>query len=67
MELYFDDGTNPTDEIVRTFLDVADRIIESGGAVAVHVCLFAFLVRSKLMILSVRQASDAQEPSSEPI
>ncbi|PPR02462.1 hypothetical protein CVT24_002011 [Panaeolus cyanescens] len=36
MELYFDDGTNPTDEIVRTFLDVADRVIESGGVVAVH-------------------------------
>ncbi|KAF4619727.1 hypothetical protein D9613_005420 [Agrocybe pediades] len=36
MELYFDDGTNPTDEIVRTFLDVADRIVESGGVVAVH-------------------------------
>lgn len=38
MELYFDDGTNPTDEIVRTFIDVADRVIEGGGVVAVHVC-----------------------------
>lgn len=38
MELYFDDGTNPTDEIVRTFLDVADKVIEAGGVVAVHVC-----------------------------
>lgn len=37
MELYFDDGTNPTDEIVRTFIDVADRVIEAGGVVAVHV------------------------------
>ncbi|KAF9008809.1 phosphatases II [Cyathus striatus] len=36
MELYFDDGTNPTDEIVRTFIDVADRVIERGGVVAVH-------------------------------
>ncbi|KAJ3514887.1 hypothetical protein NLJ89_g2108 [Agrocybe chaxingu] len=36
MELYFDDGTNPTDDIVRTFIDVADRVIESGGVVAVH-------------------------------
>ncbi|TFK29248.1 phospho protein phosphatase [Coprinopsis marcescibilis] len=36
LELYFDDGTNPTDEIVRTFLDVSDKIIESGGVVAVH-------------------------------
>ncbi|KAG5339357.1 hypothetical protein C0989_004599 [Termitomyces sp. Mn162] len=36
MELYFDDGTNPTDEIVRTFIDVSERVIESGGVVAVH-------------------------------
>jgi len=39
MELYFDDGTNPTDEIVRTFIDTADRIVEAGGVVAVHVSL----------------------------
>lgn len=39
MELYFDDGTNPTDEIVRTFIDVADSVIKAGGVVAVHVCL----------------------------
>jgi len=37
MELYFDDGTNPTDEIVRTFINIVDRIVESGGVVAVHV------------------------------
>ena len=37
MELYFDDGTNPTDDIVRTFIDTSDRIIENGGVVAVHV------------------------------
>lgn len=36
-ELYFDDGTNPTDEIVRKFIDMADAVIESGGVVAVHV------------------------------
>ncbi|KAH8106177.1 tyrosine protein phosphatase [Cristinia sonorae] len=35
-ELYFDDGTNPTDEIVRKFLDMADAVIEAGGVVAVH-------------------------------
>lgn len=40
MELYFDDGTNPTDEIVRTFIEVADRVVESGGVVAVHVSDF---------------------------
>jgi cell division cycle 14 len=42
MELYFDDGTNPTDEIVRTFIDTSDRIIESGGVVAVHVSITVF-------------------------
>ncbi|KAJ3490286.1 hypothetical protein NLI96_g1535 [Meripilus lineatus] len=35
-ELYFDDGTNPTDEIVRRFIDMADEVIENGGVVAVH-------------------------------
>jgi cell division cycle 14 len=37
IELYFDDGTNPTDEIVRTFIDLADPIVEAGGVIAVHV------------------------------
>lgn len=37
LELYFDDGTNPTDEIVRTFLEYADSIVEGGGVIAVHV------------------------------
>ncbi|KAH8830599.1 tyrosine protein phosphatase [Flagelloscypha sp. PMI_526] len=36
MELYFDDGTNPTDEIVRQFIEVSDPIVEAGGVVAVH-------------------------------
>ncbi|KIL00289.1 hypothetical protein PAXRUDRAFT_286448 [Paxillus rubicundulus Ve08.2h10] len=35
-ELYFDDGTNPTDEIVRTFIDLSDSIVEGGGVIAVH-------------------------------
>lgn len=35
-ELYFDDGTNPTDDIVRKFIDMADEVIENGGVVAVH-------------------------------
>lgn len=36
-ELYFDDGTNPTDEIVRKFINLADEVVEAGGAIAVHV------------------------------
>ncbi|TFY74524.1 hypothetical protein EWM64_g9488, partial [Hericium alpestre] len=36
LELYFDDGTNPTDEIVRRFIDVSDEVIQAGGVVAVH-------------------------------
>lgn len=36
-ELYFDDGTNPTDEIVRKFINMADEVVEAGGAIAVHV------------------------------
>lgn len=55
MELYFDDGTNPTDEIVRTFIDVADRIIEGGGVVAVHVSLRSSLT-SSLTSFSAKQA-----------
>ncbi|CCM05656.1 uncharacterized protein FIBRA_07886 [Fibroporia radiculosa] len=35
-ELYFDDGTNPTDEIVRKFIDMADEVVDAGGVVAVH-------------------------------
>ena len=38
-ELYFDDDTNPTDEIVRKFIDMADEVIERGGVVAVHVSI----------------------------
>jgi cell division cycle 14 len=37
VELFFEDGTNPTDEIVRSFIDMADRVIGNGGVVAVHV------------------------------
>lgn len=43
VELYFDDGTNPTDEIVRKFIDMADEVIEGGGVVAVHVRMRAVL------------------------
>ncbi|KAG9079621.1 cell division control protein 14 [Ceratobasidium sp. UAMH 11750] len=36
LDLYFDDGTNPPDELTRTFIAKSDAIIEAGGAVAVH-------------------------------
>ncbi|KIJ32361.1 hypothetical protein M422DRAFT_184583 [Sphaerobolus stellatus SS14] len=36
LELYFDDGTNPTDEIVRKFIQVSDAILEQKGVVAIH-------------------------------
>ncbi|KAH9813578.1 protein-tyrosine phosphatase-like protein [Melampsora americana] len=35
-EMYFDDGTNPTMDMVREFITMCDRIIEDGGVVAVH-------------------------------
>lgn len=31
MELYFDDGTNPSDEIVRKFIALSERVISNGG------------------------------------
>ena len=37
LELYFDDGTNPTDEIVREFIARSETVFENGGAVAIHV------------------------------
>ncbi|CAE6445627.1 unnamed protein product [Rhizoctonia solani] len=36
LDLYFDDGTNPADDITRTFIEKSDAIIEAGGAIAVH-------------------------------
>ncbi|EJU05995.1 hypothetical protein DACRYDRAFT_97638 [Dacryopinax primogenitus] len=36
LELYFDDGTNPTDDIVAKFIQISESIIEAGGVVAVH-------------------------------
>ncbi|OAV97950.1 hypothetical protein PTTG_03173 [Puccinia triticina 1-1 BBBD Race 1] len=35
-EMYFDDGTNPSMEMVREFITISERIIEEGGVVAVH-------------------------------
>lgn len=50
LELYFDDGTNPTDDIVRMFIECADPIVEAGGVIAVHVSTyFIFLFATMLM------------------
>ncbi|CAH7666813.1 protein-tyrosine phosphatase-like protein [Phakopsora pachyrhizi] len=35
-EMYFDDGTNPTMDMVKEFIRVSERIIDEGGVVAVH-------------------------------
>lgn len=35
-DLYFDDGSNPSTEILRNFIQLADEVISAGGAVAVH-------------------------------
>jgi cell division cycle 14 len=36
LAVYFDDGTNPTLEMTREFIDLSDRVISAGGVVAVH-------------------------------
>ncbi|MCO5589564.1 hypothetical protein L7F22_043532 [Adiantum nelumboides] len=36
VDMYFDDGSNPCEEIVRSFIARADEIISKGGAIAVH-------------------------------
>ena len=37
VDMYFDDGSNPSDDIVRQFIQMAETIIESRGQkVAVH-------------------------------
>ncbi|TIB73428.1 phosphatases II [Wallemia mellicola] len=35
-DLYFDDGTNPSDEIVKSFIHMCDHVISKGGVIAVH-------------------------------
>lgn len=30
-DLYFDDGTNPSDEIVKSFIHMCDHVISKGG------------------------------------
>lgn len=34
--MYFDDGSNPSNEIIRAFISKADSVISSGGKIAVH-------------------------------
>jgi cell division cycle 14 len=36
ISVYFDDGTNPTLEMCREFIDLSERVISAGGVVAVH-------------------------------
>lgn len=36
IDMYFDDGSNPCEEIVRSFIARADEVISSGGVVAIH-------------------------------
>ncbi|KAF8306264.1 phosphatases II [Clavulina sp. PMI_390] len=36
LELYFDDGTNPSDEIVREFIDRCEAVFETGASIAIH-------------------------------
>ncbi|KAK4702385.1 cell division cycle 14, partial [Phenoliferia sp. Uapishka_3] len=36
VEMYFDDGTNPTLEMTREFIELSDQTISAGGVVAVH-------------------------------
>lgn len=61
-ELYFDDGTNPTDEIVRKFIDMADEVVEAGGVVAVHVStsITGFCLTSSHTAFSAKQGSVVQ-------
>lgn len=35
-DMYFDDGSNPTDEILTEFIAKADKVISQDGVVAVH-------------------------------
>lgn len=37
LELYFDDGTNPTDEIIREFIHRSEEVFDKGGSIAIHV------------------------------
>lgn len=58
-DLYFDDGTNPTDEIVQAFIDMSNSVVEGGGVIAVHVrfslpCLVATLFQILMFSLQCK-------------
>ncbi|SPO42067.1 uncharacterized protein PSFLO_07550 [Pseudozyma flocculosa] len=36
LDLYFDDGSNPSDAILYRFIEKADEVVGAGGVVAVH-------------------------------
>ncbi|CAD6927556.1 unnamed protein product [Tilletia controversa] len=36
VDMYFDDGSNPSTEILREFIKLADEVVRAGGVIAVH-------------------------------
>ncbi|KAL9935524.1 hypothetical protein V8E36_005872 [Tilletia maclaganii] len=36
VDMYFDDGSNPSTEILREFIKLADEVVKAGGVIAVH-------------------------------
>ncbi|CAO1627990.1 unnamed protein product [Jaminaea pallidilutea] len=36
LDLYFDDGSNPSEEILKEFIRRAEAVVQAGGAIAVH-------------------------------
>ena len=48
--VYFDDGTNPTMEMCREFIDLSDKIISAGGELS-H--LFSLTLEGKAHVCVV--------------
>lgn len=48
--MYFDDGTNPTMEMCREFIDLSDKIISAGGELS-H--LFSLTLEGKAHVCVV--------------
>ncbi|KAK0548724.1 cell division control protein 14 [Tilletia horrida] len=36
VDMYFDDGSNPSTEILRNFIKMSDEVVKAGGVIAVH-------------------------------